>query len=415
MNILQETTKVVDAKYIEELITDLMMKDNVEATLKSIKKVLNNTFPNAECDDIIIGEPSNNKNDFYGMSVFPKGESLREIASKITEGKSQKELSQVILTTKISYVIEIDYKLLYDKILNFKPNEIVAILLHELGHVLADSDFYNDLMMAYRTAKFKLTKDKSTLVGKKIKSEEIDLAMIYIITAINSTNIINRSDYDKVLRGEQIADQFVIKQGYGEDLVKALDKTSKFFLNKYKKISTDKKIEEDAGVVNMMNNMIDTRRKYVLSLIDNEIKTTPIKAIKKAFSKIKDSIKSTLLHEAVDVYSELSEASNFISKFIGSPLKVSQADIDELTIEKEMMEDWDDKSILVYKIHKRLSQLESAIIKLREKNDKDSNYLISVAKNYTEQLNKLLKDVMKFKQTKQVYGVFVKYPKGYEG
>ena len=264
MNILQETTKVVDAKYIEELITDLMMKDNVEATLKSIKKVLNNTFPNAECDDIIIGEPSNNKNDFYGMSVFPKGESLREIASKITEGKSQKELSQVILTTKISYVIEIDYKLLYDKILNFKPNEIVAILLHELGHVLADSDFYNDLMLAYRTAKFKLTKDKSTLVGKKIKSEEIDLAMIYIITAINSTNIINRSDYDKVLRGEQIADQFVIKQGYGEDLVKALDKTSKFFLNKYKKISTDKKIEEDAGVVNMMNNMIDTRRKYVL-------------------------------------------------------------------------------------------------------------------------------------------------------
>ena len=80
-----------------------------------------------------------------------------------------------------------------------------------------------------------------------------------------------------------------------------------------------------------------------------------------------------------------------------------------------MMEDWDDKSILVYKIHKRLSQLESAIIKLREKNDKDSNYLISVAKNYTEQLNKLLKEVMKFKQTKQVYGVFVKYPKGYEG
>lgn len=399
--------KSVNIKYIEELFTDLMMKDDVVKTLGSLKKILNTEFNGAICDDIIIGE---NQESFYGMGVYPSTQSTKELAMAMSVENSTKEFTKKLINMKMHYTIEIDPKLLYDKILNFNPDEVVAILLHEIGHVVADTDFYNDLMVSYNTAIYNATKDKSTLLGKSLSEEDIQLAMLYIISAINSTNINNRSDYGKVLLGEQIADKFVVNQGYGEALVKAMDKTTKFYLNKFKKISTERKIKNDADAIAHMAKMFSSRRKYVLSLIDDEIKTTPIKSIKTALKGIKDRLKNIIIHENTNML-ELNEAAGFISKFMSSPTKITQLDIDELTIEKEMMEDWDDKSILVYKIHKRITQLESA-----KKSDKikDDKYYIKIIEGYITQLNKLLNEVMKFKEVKKSYGVFIKYPKGYE-
>ena len=97
-------------------------------------------------------------------------------------------------------------------------------------------------------------------------------------------------------------------------------------------------------------------------------------------------------------------------KLYKNPMKISQADIDDLSIQVEMMDDWDDKSVIVYKIHKRLAQLAQASEKYS-----DDKELLTIIERYRKELNELLKKAMKFKPVQKSYGVFIKYPKGYEG
>lgn len=97
-----------------------------------------------------------------------------------------------------------------------------------------------------------------------------------------------------------------------------------------------------------------------------------------------------------------------------NPIKVSQSDIDDLRIQLEMMEDYDDKSLLVYKCHKRMNQLNDAKKKL-EINDRDYEYNVKCIDAYNKQINGILTEALKRKIESKTYGVFIKYPKGYEG
>ena len=145
MNILNENNRLIDSKYIEELFTDLQLNQNVNSTLNSMKKILNKSFQGT-CEDIYIGNKTNDKK-IYGMCVYPTVESLRELSLKIikSDKEQSKEITKFVIGDNIRYIIEIDPNLLYSKFINFTPAELTAVLLHELGHVTADSDFYNDL------------------------------------------------------------------------------------------------------------------------------------------------------------------------------------------------------------------------------------------------------------------------------
>lgn len=412
MNVLTESTLVVNTKYIEEVVTDIQMNnEDLDKSLNTIKTLLNSSFNNKiKCVDIICHKNEALSKDFIGMCVYPSNESLEMIAKTLISSKTDtKAMCKLIANKPMDYIIEMDWQLFSNKIYNFKPNEIVAMLLHEIGHITADTDFYCDLLSSYQRAIFEYDE-----YNKQIKNsydvKDIYLAMAFVLSSINITKLEKR-DYNSVLQKEQIADKFVVDNGYGKALASAMQKITKNFLNKkvsmynYKK---EEELDQEAKVFLEMSKMFNQRRKYVISLLDNEIKVSKITYIKNTLSKIKDKLKNIIIHESVIYDKELLDES-FIQGFKRSPLKVSQYDIDELTIQKEMMEDWDDKTILVYKIHKRIAQLQKA---KAESNDKELNIIID---NYIKQLNELLKDTMKFKAIQKSYGVFVKYPKGYEG
>lgn len=411
MNILNESNRLVDSKYLEELFTDLQLNIKTDKTLDSIKKVLNTSF-SSKCKEIVIGERSQK---FYGMCVFPTEDSLKEISKIIiTPSKNSKDITKSITNISerndISYIVEIDPNLLYNKLYNFNPGELVAILLHEVGHVSADTDFYNDLAMAFRQARFDIDKDKSKFYKYSIDTKDIQLGMVYVLNAIQSTQLINKPNCDRQIEREKIADKFVVDNGYGTSLTSALEKISKIFLNNYKKSNYEEEIKSDANSAVYLINTFTTRRKYVDSLLDIEIKKSNSGYIKSLLTKVQRYLSTYKEKISMNESSINNLQEGFFEKFKKHPIKVSQMDIDDLRIQAEMMDDWDDKSILVYKIHKRISQLDKTAMELSE--DKQAMAIIN---SYQKQLQELLKEIMKFKVIEKRYGVFLKYPKGYEG
>ena len=408
MNILNESNKLIDCKYLEELFTSLLVKDDINRTLASMRKVLNASF-DCDCVDIFIGDKSEK---LYGMSVYPSQESMNKIIMSIINDDS-KNITKKIAFDKIGYVVEIDQNMLWNPLYKFNPDELVAMLLHEIGHVTADTDFYNDLAFAYKDALYNMEKDKNKLAKTKFNSKDFNLGALYIMSSISSTSLMSRGNKDNAIMKEHIADKFVVNNGYGEALQSALDKISKVYLLNFKDSSRSykDKIRLEAETYIMLCNNFELRKKYVKDLMDIEEKKNPSCFVTRTISRLKKLLfnKKTNLREGTLLDKTLLDES-FMDKFKRNPIKISQCDIDEMRIEAEMMEDWDDKSILVYKIHKRLTQLAIA----KSKNDLDS-YQLNTISAYEKQLSELLKKVMDFKKVEKRYGVFIKYPKGYEG
>lgn len=409
MNIIREKNNLeINAKYLEELITDLMSGENQQRVFKSMKKTLNRMMDD-ECEEIIISK-SDEMTNLYGMSVYLSEKSLHELSRILVDPREKsKDVTKFIIDNKKSYMIDIDDRIL-KPMYGFKPDEITAILLHELGHTLGDSDFYNDIREAYMKAIFENEKE---LPKDVLNDTKIQFGMIYILNVIQNTHMSKFTPIEK----EQLADKFVVDCGYGKSLVNVFDKFVQLNNEKLNKKSVTDKSVSDAKLIVGLNNTFKVRRKYVTDLIDAERKQTSSNCLKDLLGKIKNRLSSIILHECIegiDVYNNYILDESFMDLFKRNPIKMSQVDIDNLKIEMEMMENYDDKSCLVYKIHKRIAQLNNAKTKLNP-TDKDFKTNLSYITNYTNQLNSMLKEVMKFKVQEKTYGLFIKYPKGYEG
>ena len=411
MNILREKKGIeIYAKRLEELITDLISGENEQDVFKSMKKILSKMIEHEVCTDIFI-QKNTESTGLYGMSVYLSEYSLSEISRRITNPDiDTKEMTDAIINNcNRTYIIEIDSRIL-EPMYGFKPDEITSILLHELGHVLGDSDFYNEMKMAYEKAMFEFNDE---LENEKNNAVKTQLGMIYIMSVIQNTHMSKYTPQQK----EELADKFVVSCGYGEPLNRAIDKFMKLNTSMLvKKDIFDISLEE-AKVNIYLKNSMRLRKRYVTDLINIEKKKNKSSFVSKVLGNISKFFNKEQLHECVagvDFYKYHILDESFLDLFSRNPIKTSQYDIDNLKIEMEMMEDYDDKSVLTYKIHKRIAQLNDAKKKL---NPADSNYKynMSCISSYINQLEQLLKEVMKFKVVEKKYGVFIKYPKGYEG
>lgn len=414
MNIFKliESVNVTQMNIIEDCILNLQLKDNVTSNIEKIKDTLNKNFTNCTCTDISISD--NNSTTVYGMRVYPASNTLESIACKLMDPKVTTEQMTKHITNMqyMQYVVEIDSNILYSKLYNFKPNEILSILLHEIGHVMADTDFYNELKSYYNEALFSL--ENRDLAKLNLSKKDSMVGILFIMSAIEKTRF--QYNAGNSIKLEKLADKFVVEAGYGEALISTMNKFNKIYITQYKKSSKDATLQNEAEAFANLNMIFNTRKIYVSTMLDTEYKQTPSKFVKKMIKYVSDHSKKFMLKEGLNVVANVPMMDkefineSFLTSWLSCPLKVSQRDIDDLKIESEMMEDYDDKSILVFKVHKRINQVSKTI----ESNNADVN-TVAVAKTYVKQLNELLKHVMKFNATPTKYGVFIKYPKGYEG
>lgn len=397
--------KSSNLQYVEECFAELNfdnLKDpNNKKILDTIQRFLNREFGSiSKCVDIKIAK--NDGTNVYGMMVTPSMSSFNEIVNDVNGQVRPKKDNGT--TSRVSeYVIEIDSKI-NSPLLRLTPAEMTAMLIHEIGHIVSDSKFIEDMNLMYLEAMTKKFPDMD-----KAQAKNDVMAKLYIFNHLTKHQLCNEV---KNLAVERKADKFVIETGYGNELMIVLQKFAELY-NKsasmlYKSSDQIRKDDmKDAELFAEYAKSFKSRKNFIKDIImkdsgsiffySNQIMNSIKLSFNRALSLLK---KPAPINE------------NAITKLLGITPSVSKKDIDEITIEVQMIEDYDDKIYLIRKINKKLDDVAEALATLDPKADRKKFTTLST---YQTQLNSLLDVVIKKQIQEKQYGVFVKYPKGYEG
>ena len=173
--------------------------------LNKLRKELNAFFKDSTCKDIIF---TRSDSLFFGMCVYPIVD--KDMIIEIFQDEKKVRFNQ--------YVIEIDSKVIHPA-LEITPRELLAMILHEVGHIVNDDGPVEEVRKAIA---LQLTKNGDTLNIPKT-------AQYYTIMSYGVKDTVRRltSLFFVYRDGEVLADEFVHMCGYGEDLNSIFNKICK--------------------------------------------------------------------------------------------------------------------------------------------------------------------------------------------
>lgn len=173
--------------------------------LDSLKKELNHFFKDSNCKEILF---TRSDSLFFGMCVYPQVD--KEMVIEILQDDKTVRFNQ--------YSIEIDSKILHPA-LQITPREFLAMLLHEVGHIVNDPTPVDEVR---KVIALQLTKKGDALNIPKS-------AQYYTIISYGIKDTVRKmtSMFFIYKDGEVLADEFVHMCGYGEDLNSIFDKICK--------------------------------------------------------------------------------------------------------------------------------------------------------------------------------------------
>lgn len=394
-------------RYIEDCFTDLQLKSAPqERKLEDIKRVLNRQFNQGiECHSIMVSE---NDGDPFVMSVYPIQKQLDALANDILYNNHDDRIKHTV--DNIKYIVEIDASVLHDMVARFTAPELTAVLLHEVGHIMDYKAKHREMKDLYATAvsNERIQSDEYDIItegsNKKVKSVANMITRIYIIDYLKHSPFFNTPES---IMMEKRADKFVVDHGYGNEIKSAVHKIQKFYRIR---LATSLNAMANASAYVKMMMACRTRKRYIMEQLKVESERERRSFVKKMITQFHTMLFKVGFssEDRIKLYS--TGIQEGMLRNILSPIRVSQKDIDILHVEKEMIDSVDDKMSVVYKIHKRISQLDDSAITYKEDRVK-----MGTINNYRTQLLDLLKKTKDVQIKPKEYGVFVQYPEGYEG
>lgn len=173
--------------------------------LEQLKKELNLFFKDSSCRDVIF---TRSDSLFFGMCVYPHVD--KEMVTEILQDNKKVRFNE--------YTIEIDSKILHPA-LSITPQEFLAMILHEVGHIVNDTAPVDEVR---KVIALQLTKKGDSLNIPKS-------AQYYIIISYGIKDTIRKltSMFFVYKDSEVLADEFVHMCGYGEHLNTIFDKVCK--------------------------------------------------------------------------------------------------------------------------------------------------------------------------------------------
>ena len=397
---------------IENAIRDIQNKKNISSNLELIKKMVNKEF-NTNCVRLILTN-NNTTNYFFGMHVFPTQQKLIEISDKIirTDEKVKFESCK-------EFIIEFDSKLIYE--IGATPKEITAALIHEIGHKAFST---KEQVRSYLI--FTSEAGRLGYTGYMLFSRVSPLKFL-LISAIMFTfsgflkNLVE-------LKGEMDADSLAVKYGYGKDLYSLFNKLTSDDLGRMVLISNNrgKKSDEERLLFNWsIKNILDfqLRKNKIKRDIEEQMKNENSEAVKEVLKAQLDFINRSKASFNISTTKSEDVLNESILSFIDKKRKgYSGLELDELEVEIQRIEDYEDKIYLINRIHKDLNIADGAIKKIKEKNDKlnissnkDDEIVFGEIEEYKRKLNEMLSRIKSTKIEKREFGITMAYPLGYKG
>lgn len=428
--------KSQDLLYMEKIFTSIKMKEDVEENLKVLSRICGRMF-NLHITFHIV---ENKTNKFFGMSVYPPENLIDELVYSILEKRSKREQFQSLWGSNKEWFVDIDSLLLYDNNLMANPAEIVSVFLHEIGHVV-----YSDTvpMRINKVLRMKILELKYEVYQLCKDDKFKKMFNLVIVDGCSGKNFHSR----KNLKKEVVADKFVQKYGYGDSLYNFIDKLLKSQGNSLID-RTEKDMENDIKIMSVwvIENIAELqyRKNKLRDVLELEskkqnssyIKKTVESIRKKIFGEGRRDIHREMVAESMGIqlnnnYYDL-ETDQRLSKYVKDKLvsenlildffdkfgrikKVSQSDIDVIRVEADRIENHDDKIYVLDRIYSVMVIIDRALeyIEMGRKNKVQQPK--ALLEDFKKQLLEIRQYVTTLKIYEKEYGVFIKYPKGYEG
>lgn len=204
---------------LDDAFASYLKKHDERKLCKDLSDILSACSPKKDFTVQIAHVRSFAKDPFFGMSVYPSLQYMDKLAERLGETSSKapnfKELLEYWRTIPC-WTIEIDSRVFDRVLISFNPQELTAMLLHEIGHTMYSDRKVEMFYRAYTECRIKLTED--------VKESTKILYFLYQIPLFFACGAKCWRVDSVDLKEEIFADQSVEKLGYGEHLCSAYQK-----------------------------------------------------------------------------------------------------------------------------------------------------------------------------------------------
>jgi hypothetical protein len=320
----------------------IMFNMKIAATpslLVDLKNELNTFFKDSTCKDVIY--TNNTDKIFFGMSVMPIVDADK--VYDILQSTDQYRVS--------SYYLELDSKL-FKQTLGLSARELVAVLLHEVGHMVKDSTPMTEVR---HNIDVYLMKNKETIgISDSVHYKEI-LAFGIKDALRKVTSLFENRDE------ELIADEFVVRCGYGADLESAFNKIIKNSYNINKDV--DNKIILLSWVLRLYKD-VKLRRITAIRAMRKGKDLTPSKLEKKEMDNVIRRLEriddDALLESVFDDLMGKYRSSIKQMKYKG--IRSFDEDLYEFSLRAKNIETQEDAYMLLRQINTRMALIDDYIM-----------------------------------------------------
>lgn len=353
--------------------------------LNKLRAELNRFFKDSKCLEVLYNK--NNDKLFYGMCVLPK-----------TNNRDFMNIYNGTYNRMYEYYIEIDSKIL-NPVLDLTPTEFMAILLHEVGHVVNNT-------MALRD----ISDQIHYIISKEgIELDYIDAIQHNTVLEIGLLRALRKSTslFEKQ-KQEYIADEFVVSCGYGAELESAYNKT----VNKANNLNTN-----SSRFVAMMwaiqTHLMSKRINMIRHNLEEANDVEPIILFRRKYKEVLRHIDlkgrmSRLLESSIDTKVEEYISESRIFKFLKYPgLKGIEDDLYEFRIKMNIIDSNAEALEMIRQINLRISTISNYVVKEKISGD-ELDRMLDIKNKYISLREDLIN---KGTYEKSEYGLFVKYPK----
>lgn len=279
------------------------------AMTSTLKSELNKFFPKVKCMDVLYTE--NTDKLFFGMRVYPVINS-EDIIDVLKDDKP------LIIN---GYYVELDSKL-FDPMLNLSERELTAMLLHEVGHIVYDTQTIDEVKKQvdmYLAASDDYLSDKYSKGYKEVLAYAMKDSIIKI-----------GSIFSKVGNYEIIADAFVAACGYGPDLASAFRKISRssIYLNK----NVDNRLIAISWALRLKNEFNTSRLPAIKTLnkakqlTSSKLEERELTYVSNSLNKMQDPINESIIDDVKNRFSKK------INDFKIKGIKAIKADAYEMNV-----------------------------------------------------------------------------------
>lgn len=373
-----------DYKRLESVVMKVKINPNSKDNLAALQKELNECYPDCKCQGVLY--TNNTDKMFFGMCVLPI--------------ISHDEFRDIVSTNKPvrikNYYIEIDSKL-FDPGAGLTTREITAIILHEVGHLVNDPSPVEKTRHAMDI--------QYAVTGTTMKFDENDDINTVLIVGITDTlrkvtSLFYRNDE------EIMADSYVVKCGYGLELVSALKKISKNGWNLNQTVNN--KFVVLAWCLRLYHDF-NIRRIAALRSIKKSSELTGSELEKRQLLSLSDRLRSArggMVRESVCLL-EHDRGNNIFYKAKRNSIKKYEEDYFEYVMMARNVTDQDEALWMMREINARISIIENFLATEKNIPEKERDRWDTLFDNYIALRDNLAKTVT-YKD--RFVGIQVNYP-----